>query len=65
MKVFRKSDINEETKKIILKELKILSELDHPNIVKVYEAFEDEFKIYMIIDDLEGESLFNRIIRLG
>lgn len=65
VKIFRKSDINEEIKKIVLHELHVLSELDHPNIVKVYEAFEDEFKVYMIIDEIEGESLFTRIIRLG
>jgi serine/threonine protein kinase len=39
--------------------------LDHPNIVKVYGAYEDHFKIYIVIDDLRGESLFDRIIKLG
>jgi serine/threonine protein kinase len=33
--------------------------------VKIHEAYEDHFKIYMIVDDCNGESLFNRIIRLG
>jgi len=46
-------------------ELKLLSRLDHPNIMKVLDAFEDENKIYFITDDLKGQTLFNRIIYEG
>lgn len=63
VKVFRKTDLNEKTKELIIKEMKILALLDHSNIAKVHEAFEDQFKIYMVLDDLFGESLFNRIIK--
>ena len=39
--------------------------MDHPNILKVLETFEDQFKIYFIIDDLKGGSLFEKIIYDG
>ena len=33
--------------------------------MKVHEAFEDKHKIYFIIDDFKGGTLFDRIIRAG
>ena len=45
--------------------MQILSTLDHPNILKIHEAFEDKFKIYQVVDTLSSESLFSRIIRNG
>ena len=46
-------------------ELELFAMLDHPNIIKVHEAFEDKHKIYFIIDELKGESLFDKIIENG
>ena len=45
--------------------MQILAKLDHPNIVKIQECLEDKFKIYQMIDTIQGESLFNKIIKLG
>ena len=39
--------------------------MDHPNIIKVYDAFEDESKVYMIMDDMRGGNLFELIIKQG
>jgi len=39
---------------MVKRELKIMMEADHPNIMKVHEALEDEFKIYFVIDDIKG-----------
>jgi len=64
-KVFRKSDLNERLMELIHKELEILSKCDHPNIVKVHGAYEDQFKIYFVIDTFDGLSLFDRIIKHG
>eukprot|EP00347_Sterkiella_histriomuscorum_P003644 403363499 len=64
-KVFRKSDLNDRSIELILKELATLAKLDHPNIVKVHGAYQDEFKIYFILDTFNGLSLFDRIIRHG
>ena len=46
-------------------ELKLLAKLDHPNIAKVLEAYEDKHKIYFIMLELKGGNLFDRIIRAG
>ena len=57
-KIYRKFDITvskykggETGRDLIMKELKLTAELDHPNIYKVHESFEDEFKIYFVIDE--------------
>ena len=43
----------------------ILSQLDHPNILKIYEYFEDEAKLYIVTELCTGGELFDRIIENG
>lgn len=43
-------------------EIKILQNLDHPNIIKLFEFFEDEDCIYLIMEVCSGGELFDRII---
>ena len=40
-----------------IKEINLLKKLDHPNIVKYYDYFEDEENIYIIMEYLEGCTL--------
>lgn len=37
-----------------MNEVEILKKLNHPNIVKFYESFEDKGKVYIILEYLEG-----------
>lgn len=43
-------------------EIKIMMKCDHPNIIKLYEIFEDEKHISLIMDECKGGELFDRII---
>ena len=36
----------------IINELRVLKTLDHPNIVKLYEYFEDDKKIYALFEKM-------------
>lgn len=39
--------------------------LNHPNIIRLYEVYEGDFHIYLVMDLLEGGELFDRIINKG
>ena len=40
-------------------------ELDHPNIIKLFETFEDANQIYLIMEVCEGGELFDKIMEVG
>ena len=42
-------------------EISILKKVDHPNIIKLYEIFEDEKNIYLIMEKCNGGELFDKI----
>jgi len=44
-------------------EIDILMKMDHPNIVKLYEVFESENSLYLIMEECDGGELFDRILR--
>ena len=42
-------------------ELAILKEIDHPNVMRIYELFHDEVNYYLIMELMHGGELFDRI----
>ena len=55
-------DVGSEQSKFFL-EVEILSKLDHPNILKVYELFEDTRRYYMVTEACEKGELFDYLIQ--
>ena len=58
-KKFDKKLIKNKTR--LKTEINLLRELDHPNIVKLYETFEDKQYIYLIMEECSGGELFQRL----
>ena len=58
-------DAHEETKNSILKKVELLAELDHPNIVRVHEYYEEQNYIVIIMSHCSGGSLNDAIINKG
>jgi len=46
-------------------EISIMKQLDHPNVIKLFETFEDHRNIYLVMELCTGGELFDRIIELG
>ena len=44
------------------REIEILKKMDHPNIIKLYEVFESERSLYLIMEECKGGEIFDRII---
>ena len=41
-------DVNEDNKEEIKNEIEVLKNIDHPNIMKIFEFFEDEKNLYLV-----------------
>jgi len=46
-------------------EVDILKRLDHPNVIKLFEIFEDDKNVYLIMELCTGGELFDRITECG
>src|SRR5262245_8433492 len=49
--------LHAESKTRFLREAQILSQLDHPNICRVYDYIEDEERDWLILELIEGKNL--------
>jgi len=46
-----------------MKEVDIQKNLDHPNIVKIFEYFENSNYIFIVMEYLSGGELFDKILK--
>ena len=61
-KFLPKSNIKESDLQKFRREIKILIKTDHPNIIKLYEVFETNKYLYLIMERCNGGELFDKII---
>ena len=47
------------------REIEILKQVDHPNIIKLYEVYEDSRNLHLVTELCTGGELFDRIIARG
>lgn len=63
IKIMEKSKIVQEEDKIrIDREIKVLKNLRHPNIVHLYSVIKTDEKIYLIMEYVKGKELFDYIV---
>ena len=48
---------------MIASESLVMKELDHPNIARMFETFEDDKRFYIITEICKGGELFDEIIK--
>ena len=50
---------------MVLNNIKILKEMDHPNILRTYECYEDDVKLQLVTDVSRGRDLLDEVIARG
>lgn len=63
MKIIKKESCDEGYLKSLSNEINILRQLDHPNIIKLYEIYQDTNHIYMVTEFLGGGELFDVLVK--
>lgn len=62
IKVIKRTEINANSSTSLLEEVAVVKQLDHPNIMKLYEVFEDKKNFYIVMEVYKGGELFDEII---
>jgi len=58
-------NISKDSEIEIMNEIDILKQMDHPNIVKIFEFFIQPTAFYLVTEFCSGGELFNRIVEKG
>ena len=53
------SDVNKEE---LIKEIEILKQIDHPNVMRVYEYYQDDEFFYIVSEICTGGEVFDKIL---
>ena len=61
IKVISKQKLSKEEIEALHDEVAILQNLDHPNIVKYYETYDDVKFIYLVMELCSGGELFEKL----
>ena len=64
IKILDKNKIQgKENMNQIIREIKILKELNHPNLIKLYQIIEDNYHYFIVTEYASGGELFNLIVK--
>ena len=63
VKIISKANLTEKNLNNLICEIQVLAKLDHPNIVKYYETYDDEKNFNVVMELCEGGELFDRIVK--
>lgn len=63
IKVIQKSKLSPSEIEALKDEVAILQTLDHPNIVKYYETYDDVKYIYLVMELCSGGELLERLAK--
>ena len=65
VKMIKKESTSRVEKAMLFTEIENLKKLEHPNILQVYESYEDDVNYYIVTELCEGGELFDEIERRG
>jgi len=62
IKIIDKTTLESDDQMALQTEVEILSQIDHPNIVKLYEIYDEKTRFNMVMELMTGGELFDRIV---
>ena len=62
VKIINRGEMEEDDEVALQSEIEILSDVDHPNVVKMYEVFDESDYMYIVLECMTGGELFDRIV---
>ena len=65
IKSISKKNLTEKDLEDLIKEVDIISGLDHPNIIKFYETYHDQSYFHIVMEYCQGKEIFDRIVEDG
>lgn len=63
VKVIQRSELSEDDRKGLEQEIDIMGEINHKNVIRLYETFTETREIYLVIERVNGGELFERIVK--
>jgi serine/threonine protein kinase len=61
VKIVHKQPDKPKDDELLRQEVSILRSLDHPNIVKCYDFYEDDKDFYVVMEKLDGGEVFDKL----
>jgi len=65
VKCIKKDMVEGEDIKLLRREVQIMKKLDHPNILKLFEVYEDDKQFFLVMELVKGKELFDKIVERG
>jgi len=65
IKSIAKKHLTKEDLENLSKEVDIISQLDHPNIIKFLESYQDKYYFHIVMELCQGKEVFEKIIEEG
>ncbi len=65
VKSIKKQNLTAKDLEALINEVDILASLKHPNIIKFYETYYDEYFFHIVMELCNGKDLFEKVISLG
>uniref|UniRef100_A0A7S4DC48 non-specific serine/threonine protein kinase n=1 Tax=Heterosigma akashiwo TaxID=2829 RepID=A0A7S4DC48_HETAK len=63
VKVIKRMNLSREDEEALAEEVTILHGINHPNIIKVFDFFEEKDFYYLVTELMQGGELFDRIVK--
>ncbi|KAL3101328.1 hypothetical protein niasHT_028084 [Heterodera trifolii] len=65
IKIIDKTALNQSSLQKLFREVRIMKQLDHPNIVKLYQVIESETTLFLVMEYASGGELFDYLVAHG